>query len=537
MFKLMIVDDEFHIRDGIANAIPWNQIGVEVIGTCANVTEAIELMNEQWPDIIITDINLGQGMDGLDLVEMICAQLPKTRIIILSGYDKFEYAKKALELKVHSYLLKPVLPNEWIDLVQKIMIELQEEQEKLERLELMELELEANKAVAVNRIVDQLIEGSIIEDKLFQKKVHFLGLHLQAPYYCAVIMTIDSLLESINSKGEGYVQELVKQLMQSLQIELGPHYDIIIGEGRNYDLRIIIGMKQKKVHSDIINYLRKVQQSCNQKLSVTASIGGCYSSPDKIGISYSEALTALDYKMITGKNSIVRIEDVNKVRGRRFVYPFEEETALLHSFDQEEEQTTRCIDAFFENLELKKCMNGDFRMSMIELFSSVSKRLKELGVDWELMYEKKQLNPFYILERMDTFEEIKQWFTDILQGALAHYRKAPSNKVKSSIQKAKDYMNSHYADPSLSLQAIAEIVFLNPSYFSKLYKQETGETYVDYITSVRIGKAKKLLRETNIKMNDVGIAVGYPNPTYFSSKFKKQTGLTPLEYRESVIND
>jgi two-component system response regulator YesN len=137
------------------------------------------------------------------------------------------------------------------------------------------------------------------------------------------------------------------------------------------------------------------------------------------------------------------------------------------------------------------------------------------------------------LERYDTIGEIKNWITNIVSGAVQELQQDRKNNVKSVIKKAQEYIILNYSKADISLIAIADHVYLNPAYFSKLYKKETGESYVEFITKVRVEEAKRLLKESNARIADVGNAVGYPNAQYFCTLFKKITGVSPAEFRES----
>ena len=156
----------------------------------------------------------------------------------------------------------------------------------------------------------------------------------------------------------------------------------------------------------------------------------------------------------------------------------------------------------------------------------------DLGVDIYRMYERDLIDPYKVIDRFDTAEEIKNWMTNIVMGCVNEFRSHRVNNVKSVITKAQKYIEANSSSPDISLNTIAEHVYLNPAYFSKLYKKEAGETYMEFLTRLRIEKAKNLLKDTNIRTADVGTAVGYPNSQYFTTLFKKVIGITPLEYRE-----
>lgn len=537
MYKLLVVDDEYNIRDGIINAVSWDLCGVEVVGEAASGIEALKKVKEALPDIVITDISM-EDMDGLELAEKLKQRYPFIKVIILSGYDEFEYAKRAVDLKVYSYLLKPILPDELIKVVREVIEEIKSEVRIKEKVVALESEIKINREAFIERLLNDLVKGNIRQSSELQARLSLLNLQMAERFYLCLILDLDGYYDLIESYGIEKVQ-IILQCIQEVNhdifvkdfciwsfIDCMGNIVVIVGTETGIKDRTLV-----RIHTCIDRIKQVIKNTLD--VTVTVAIGGLFNNVMEVYKSYNEAIKALDFKVVAGKDCVIHIDDVRSIGGQHFSYPKDKESGILASLNGEDDSRIRSsIEAFFKDVELGSFSKDKLRISVMELFSVVASRFMDLGVDIHKMYERNLLDPYKIIDRYDTVEEIKNWLTNVVMGCVDRLRNDRSNNVKSVITKAQRFIEANYANTDISLNSIAEHVYLNPAYFSKLYKKETGETYMEFLTKLRIEKAKKLLKETNIKTSDIGTAVGYPNPQYFTTLFKKVLGITPLEYRE-----
>lgn len=539
MYRLMIVDDEFNIRDGIANAIPWSEHGVEIAGEATNGAEALEIIDKTKPDIVITDIYM-DNMNGLEFAEKLKKKHPEIKIIILSGYDEFEHAKRAIELKVFSYLLKPVLPEELLKIVEEVIEEIEEDRKVKEKIRCLEEELNYNNILLQDRFLSDLFEGRIAGEKEILGRADVLGVNVSQPHYACLVFDMDGYYELAFAKTPKQMHMLTLGIKKIVYEVLGRHYTIYTVM---HNLRNIIALvgnisgDNGRSQEELYEYIEKARENITNMLGITVTVGSSriYNEITDIRKAYAEALRALDYKLTVGKDCIINIDDIVSISGRNGVYPSEEETRLLDSLNDDEDRVRAAIEDFFSNLQNQNYSKERLRAIIMQLFAVTARKFMDMGIDMYYLYDKKLVDTYTVLERYDTLDEIQNWMTNIVVGGVQQLQQERKNNVKSVIKKAQDYIMQNYPNPDISLNSIAKYVYLNPTYFSKLYKKETGESYIEFITNVRMEEAKRLIRESNAKIADIGCAVGYQNAQYFCTLFKKMTGVSPAEYRENNL--
>jgi two-component system, response regulator YesN len=537
MYKLLVVDDEYNIRDGIVNAVPWEICDVVVVGEACNGVEALRKVEETLPDIVITDINM-EDMDGLEFTDHLKQKYPHIKVIILSGYDEFDYAKRALQLKVFSYLLKPILPDELIKVMKEVINEIQVEEQVKERIINLESEIKLNREVLLERLLNDLVNGNIYKRSEFEKRLSLVDLHMDKRFYSCLIFDLDGYYDLTEAFGIERVQimlQCIKEIINDIFLKEYGVWSFIDSSG---NIICIFGGEPegngrnlKNIHANIERLKQAIRNT--MKVTITVTIGGLYRDILDISKSFTEAMKALDFKAVTGKDCIIHIDDVNSISGGRFSYPKDKENAILSSFNEEDDLKIRfSIEAFFKDIGSRSYMKEHMRISIMELFAVIARKFMDLGVDIHKIYERDLVDLYKIIDRFDTVEEVKNWLTNIVIGCVKELRCERFSNIKSVVKKAQEYIEINFTSPYISLNSIADHIYLNPTYFSKLYKKETGETYLEFLTRLRIEKAKKLLKETNIRTGDIGTAVGYPNSQYFTTLFKKVIGKTPVEYRE-----
>lgn len=537
MYKLLVVDDEYNIRDGIINAVPWDVCGVQVVGDAQNGIEALQKVEETLPDIVITDINM-DDMNGLEFAENLKQKYPFIKVIILSGYDEFEYAKKALSLKVFSYILKPVLPDELIKTVSEAIDEIKKEERLKKKVSILENEIKINRQVILERFLNDLVHGRIRPGNELEERLSLAGIKTDKSFFVCLLFNMDGYYDLVETHGMEKVQKMLQCIQEIVKDIFHKDFDILSYVDGTGNIVSIAGSEpigKFRTLSCLNSKIEKLKHVIKSTLNITitVAVGGFYNNMHDVSESYAEALKALDLRVCAGKDCIIYIDDVYPISGDRFSYPKDKENAIIAGINEEDDGKIRSsIKSFFEYLRSKNFVKGHIRIALMELFAVMARKFMDSGVDIHKLYQRSLIDPYKVLDRYDTIDELNNWFTNIIMGCVGELRKNRLNNVKSVINRARDYIEANFTNPDISLNSIADYVYLNPAYFSKLYKKETGETYLEYLTSLRIGKAKAFLRETNIRTSDIGTAVGYQNPQYFTTLFKKVTGKTPVEYRE-----
>ena len=331
----MIVDDEYNIRDGLVNVVSWKDHQVEVIGEAVDGQDALQKLTYLNPDIIITDIQM-DNMNGLDFAEKVRIENPHIKVVILSGFDEFEYAKRGIEMKVSAYLLKPILPNELIETINSVIKEIQDQNRIREKMSSMEEELLENRAILQERLLDDLINGRISSTEELLQRSEFLNIQFTKEYYTCFIFNMDGYYELSVTHSQKELRILILSIKR-IVLEIFSHgmeANTFVDNGDN--IISIIGQnsgKDKKALDVIYKSVDRIRESIHHLLGVTVTVG-CGGVPEgilNIRKAYLEAQRALDYKVIIGNDCVIHIDDVVSLNGNRFLYPADKEQRIIQS--------------------------------------------------------------------------------------------------------------------------------------------------------------------------------------------------------------
>lgn len=537
MLKLLIVDDEMLIRKGLRKIL--GRIGTEneVIGEAANGLEALQFIKENSPDILITDVKMPE-MDGIELIKQMEISYPDIKKIVLSGFDEFNYVRDTMRRGAIDYLLKPVDEEQLAGLLKKIEKDIHRENEKKAK----ELNLKVKLNESMPLLKEQFIRELVLEKKYSEKKIKdkldYYNISIPDGLYYVIILDIDNYgvtYERLGAEEARLETFIVKNIAEESLGEYLSFFSCPI----NHELVVVASVPADggKVLKEAIN---KTFSNLSQYSGVrfTISLGTAVDSMDKLHESYAEASRLLKCRFYNQASSVIAAETKHKghkaLSDKNFTYFSEQFEHLLKPCVElaNPEQSRIVISEFcnnaakhrFEALDVVKCLaetNIKMQLSCHEFGKAVSEQYSS-----EYSYTK-------TLELYDTLDEIKKYTLDYYDKVIRMIGEIRKRKDKKLVEVVKDYVLKHYNE-DITLNKIAEIVYMNPSYICDLFKNQTGEHFVVFLTRVRIDKAKSLLKDVRIKTYEVGQMVGYEDPTYFSKVFKKVVGVSPSEYRSLV---
>jgi two-component system response regulator YesN len=535
MYKILIADDEAMVREGIRDMMNWHELGYELVGAFENGREVIRALDDLHPDVVLTDINM-PFVDGLELSRYLFEHFPRTKVIILTGYDEFDYAQQALKLKVHDFIVKPNTAQELREILSKVKEDLDEEARKLDSLSQLKMQLRESLPLLRERCLNQLVSGSL-HSHAWEEKLAYLNICLQGPYYLAAIIDMDDHGELIKVH-PGNESDLLYFAVYNISGE------IVGKEGlgivfQNYNEKTIVllcGDHPDPLRDKAMEIFEEISHAVKKYLMFTVSIGvgDVCGSLKEISTSYKRAVSALDYRFLLGKNRVIRISDMegtshsvsssNKQHDRMLV------SAMKTGTPQELEQSIASIIQYLKEsyLSINRCY-----IHIQQLIISIINTLHELGIDENQLHEP-AMHPLTAIYQLNTLDEVEAWLQTYCAQASRFILEQRDSYSKVQAQKAEAFIMEHYMDVNISLNAVCKHLNMSTSYFSSLFKNYTGETLVSYLTRVRVEKAKELLKHTDLKSYAVADRVGYADPYYFSSIFKKATGMTATEYRTSV---
>ena len=529
MYSVFAVDDEPIVLEGIRSKIDWEGSGFTFAGEATDGEIALSMIHEIKPDILVTDIKM-PFMDGLQLAEAIKRTQPWIKIIILSGHDEFDYAKKAISIGIEEYLLKPFTPEELLASLNKAAAGIDKERKQLSDISKLRDELKSSEALIKKEFLNNLVHGSEEMSTAIQKSSE-LGLNLISRYYKVLISRINS--RSVNTE----TQQEACSLLNSYSTAISEAVSFF--HHSNLMVCIFKGSTQEELDDNTFRAAETIAHIAtkNEDCIVLTAIGKTVEHLSQLSISYEDAKKILQAGNISKENRIISSEDIseNQDTNGDILLNFEEGDPLVDKLKYAAKGDIHKI--IEDSMELIKKNPDQFSVFasylLVDLIFAVSKLVEKLGGNI------KELNP-EILQRkfIDDAVSDESRFTktleQVLNFALEFRDSKMTGKYGSVILKAKQFIEENYADQNTTLTSVAEAVCLSPNHFSTIFSQECKTTFIEYLTNVRLENAKRLMRETDMKGYDIAYECGFSDPHYFSYIFKKNTGLSPREYKLSV---
>lgn len=531
MITMMIVDDEAVIRKGISTAIDWESMGIHLVAEAANGRDGLTKALVLRPDIVITDVKM-PVMDGIRFVQRLREKLPSVKVIILSGYSDFEYSRQALKAGAVDYLLKPVSVEE----LTRLMTSLRQRilQERRHQSELQRTGRLLNTSLPILRAdcIRDFVQGELSEKQFLHQAEENVGIDLSGPSYQILVINIDDFYQMPISPGD---RRLLRYSLANIADELLREGAMVsIGYAGEDSLLILLSLKAGT--DVIVECCRQIQFYFLQyfKATVTVGIGRQVAKVSELGTSYRQAWDALERKIFKGKNRVIVAEE-------NFAEP-DESVLLLRKPDEDD---LRGMLKLLQNMELQKKLDAIFR----EYFTGYTRSRKAtkqfciylIGIALREM-ENLSLSPDAVFgesgwlyreaERYETLEELSMWVKSIYGRVFRALESHRSNQYKGVVKKGIEYAQANYRE-SIQVADVAKAVFVTPNYFSKIFKQEMGENFTEWLNKYRIEKAKeKIMREPDVKTYQVAMETGFKDYKYFAYIFKKYAGYTPGTYRQ-----
>jgi two-component system, response regulator YesN len=521
-YKVFFVEDEIITREGIRDNVDWQASGFEFCGEATDGEMALPLLRTAQPDVLITDIKM-PFMDGLQLSKIVRERMPRVKIIILSGHDEFEYAQKAISLGITDYLLKPVTVQKLQTVLQKLSGQLDQERKEEADLKKLQEQVQDNCAMLSERLLFKLVLGAVSPAEAAEMG-QTLGFELTARHYLVVILKLE-----FGDRTEQYDHDEYQQVQRVLTELVRQNPDIFVLKRDWGDIILIMkGNTPEYLEEErnlLLNEIRQVVAGTRYQLSI--GVGASKERIADISQSFMEALVHI-------QNPAINKDELN---------PPLEGGELLKLDNTAIENYLRWgvkdeFDNFF-NAYLRPLGETALKSALIknyifvDVILATAKLVNELGGDVDrVVPELSSIET--ILADVKSVEDLREQAHKIISIGLTYRDSRPNGQHIYMLRRAKEYIEHHYADPALSLNEVAAQANLSASHFSAVFSQETCQTFKEYLTEIRINKAKELLRMTPLRSADIAYQVGYNDPHYFSSVFKKNTGLSPIEFRSQV---
>ncbi|RUS46264.1 response regulator [Cohnella sp. AR92] len=544
MYKLLIADDEPEVTESLLEEIDWASYGFEKVWPATNGREAMELIEREEPDVLVTDINMPY-MNGLELSEWVKKTYPLTRIVILSGYDEFEYAKQAIQLQADDYLLKPFSDDQLISAIRESVRRMDEERERRSNVQLLQEHYRTTLPIIREKFLSSLITRRQ-PLKTIREKAEKYDLKLDGKGYLVSVVGVQPKEEDGKSED---VDSGIKRpkLSDDLDLMLFTVCNIADeiwskrGLGKAFIHQDQVVLFTASPHLDASPVMEETQDGLKEilksievfvELPVTIGVGTFARDIGGLKESYESALDALDYRRIIGINRIIYIGDLEPI-GKTLTFDEAKERSLTRAVKVgSEEELREEIDALFEEIARAHVPVQEYELYMLEMVTAILKLTKDVqGGSDDLFGGASILNQY---RKLTSADETKNWFADLclkLRNRLASGRQRASKQI---VEEAISYARSNFQNADLSTATLCEHLHISAGYFSNLFKKETRMTFGAFLLRLRMEKTMELLRTTNLKTFEISDRVGFSDPNYLGLCFKKYAGVTPKEYRAGL---
>ena len=525
-YTVLLVDDEEDVIQVIMRKIHWESLGFSVIGYANNGVKALEMVEEFQPDVVMTDIKMPY-MDGMELSNRIKADYPTTKILIFTGFDEFEYAKEAIHLEVEEYILKPVNSAELTAVFKQVKIKLDQEINEKRNEEILKKYYMESLPLLQANFYSSLIEGRIQEEEI-PRYLSDYQISFSGPFFsCLVIHTSSTqvpenmnpllLSTSVQKQAEEHLGEKWRAKCFSY---LG---NAILITQLNHEDEV------SELTDDCDRFCRYAKRIIGAV--ITVGIGKVCNHILAVAQSYISAKEAVSYRVIYGASRAINIKEIAPQEMNKSEQANEEELSGLFKMIRlgSSEEIIEAVNKYLLHISFKTKSLQQHHIDIMELVSALYRfclnndiTVDDFSGDMRKLYGRLlELEPDALLK----------WLINISLSSREKLINARSRSTESFVFKAKEYVRNNYSEEEVSLDSICQALGVSNSYFSSIFKRETGSSFISYLTDYRMDQASRLLIETNEKSYIIAKSVGYTDPNYFSYVFKRRFGVSPSKYR------
>lgn len=533
MLKVVVVEDEELLRMGLTNFFDWGAYGFELVGEAGNGLKGLEIVREKRPDLVITDIKMPH-MSGIEMAETLMQEMPDLQILIISGYDDFEYAKRAIKAGVAEYILKPIKMDnlkEAIAGIQKKLNEREKAKREIEQLKHSHAQSrKANRAALYAKVlihraeIDDVTAGHEPKEEGLQDRVCQAGL-VAIKNFSVLYMDCDY---STQMEHDHALQRLVDECLSSaLNEEQRACVDVLrVTHGER--VFCITGKSHEEVRAIQDALKAKIREEPSETEHIEVTFGHASRGLEGLKESYDRARQLSEdsfmrhWQEATGNTGSQGMSNVLNY----------DLTDLFHAIKNgDDNSVSTAVRAFRDMLVREKAHSylqvvlavGNIYNKLIQLPEEAGGNISDVVGDPRLYYQKL----IGKMKRDEMLEELEAF----CQRLREYYQQFSADRKQEIMRRVESYIKGNYSKVDLSMKDAAEHVYVSVSYLGMIIKRETGKTFTEYLTDIRLERAKQLLTQSNMKNYEIAEACGYATPAYFSTVFRGSMGMTPSEYR------
>ncbi len=528
MYKALVVDDEVFIRKGIINAIQWSNLGLELVGEAEDGYEAIEKAEILRPDIVVMDMRM-PGMDGIGLIQALKNKIPAIKLIVISAYSDFEYTRWAIINKAFDYLLKPVKKEELNNILEKCIAEINDDKKKSEESKII-------KDTSTEIVVKQLLFDEISKVEEYDKNLSFINERLQFPHVICAVSKMDDITEARSVYKDTDFFGLIKETMEEELKKITGDKQIVIINKAEAEVVSLFSLKDNK-DNQVISILQNIINKIKDKkgFNVSTGAGEFIASPEELCNNYRQVIRVLKTKDLSQRGRVLYRQNAQREEVLETGFISYSSKLLINSIRSgDKEKSIKIFKNIIKQLLVNNVTVYLLHKSMVNVLGEIEKELNAMNTAIDIECGKNSI--IYVKDIMSTYStcEIEELFGPVINRSCDFFAAKCKKGGKKIVEEVIKSINNNYAEP-ISIFSYAKQYYLNPDYLGRVFKNVTGKSFVDYLTNIRIEKAKELIdKGICTHYYEVASCVGYDDYSYFCKVFKIVTGLTPGEFKDKI---
>ncbi len=535
MYRLMLVDDEPEIRDGLLEIINWAQEGFEVVGVAENGLEALQVAQSVSPDLVVTDIRM-PFLDGLEMARRMRQALPTVQFVVLSGYDEFDYARQAIQIQIKDYVLKPISSDEFVKVLRRVKSHMDEDFAQRSDVITLREHFKSSLPILKELLLTSLLNGGISTAEALSSAARY-ELSVASPRYAVALLRLSGVTPGKADHDLSHDPELMRFAVMNIAEEVIKsqaschvfHYNGLIA------VLFLLSSEERQPFSQVMDVLETVRQTVRRYLDCVTAIG--VSNPcsqlHQLHHAAGQAASALDQSALLEEGQVLSIADVEPGSARQLAAEEITLRALSNSIklgntgDAEE-----LIRQLMEEARKSKAAFRDYQVYLLEVFLAIIRTGRDLEVEWMDIREGAGPSLESMLKSRD-LEETEAMLRGLCRSLTGSIRDTRLESGRLIVREAVDYVNINFMRSDVTLEKVCRHLHISAAYFSTLFKRETKKTFHQYLTELRMDKAMTLLTGSDLKTADIAVQVGLNDSSYFSYSFKKHFGISPSQARKN----
>ncbi|MCZ8515470.1 AraC family transcriptional regulator [Paenibacillus filicis] len=536
MYKVMLADDDYPVIEFLNQELPWDELNLKLIGYAEDGLSALAKAQQDMPDILITDIGM-PGMDGIELAQHLKQLHPGMRTVILSCHDEFHYTRQAVQLQVQDYVLKESMEiEEIVQILKKLVVQLDEERIEAKKNQGFMQSVKQNQDVLKEKLISKLLHAPIFNEEEWYDKFEKFGVSFSGKPYLPVncyINQYDKQMKRFQSEEvlayavSNVVEEILDQSCEAVYFRLDTKELLLLFAGP--------GIKRNSAAEFDMQPLREIQSAIHKyvRINVSYVIGEHYSSSIKsLKKEINTLLELSDQRFYLPDGVITRVNQVSVPFAQEHIFQYYAEVSdalgkLL--MDETTEQIDETISGWFRFFVERRFHPEELKSFILRLVMDQYVKFRSSAQYFEYTLSQERLHQAIL--SVESVFELEVWLNQFWKSLIESISMMSKRSRRMEIIKAQKYVLTHL-DQKITLEDVSDKLHLNPAYFSRLYKKETQESFIGYVTRMKVEKAKEWLETTNKTVEEIAYHLGYDNKSYFNKCFKSIYNMSPSQLQK-----